>query len=374
MNCYDVIIVGGGLAGLTAAIDLSQKSYSILVIEKKKYPHHKVCGEYVSNEVLPYMNSLGVSFAGIQTKSIKTLLLSSSKGKSVQTELPLGGLGISRFAFDHLLYKRALEMGVDFRFDRALAIDYQEDVFEVRTEKDEKFSGHLVIGAYGKRSVLDKNLKRAFIYNKSSWLGVKAHYKNDDFPDDLVALHNFNGGYGGLSKTETGAINFCYLASYKSFQKEKSIENFNTNVIAQNPFLREFLQKSKPIFKEPLTIAQVSFYRKTAVEDHILMCGDTAGLIHPLCGNGMAMAIKSAQIFSEIFLEAFQTNDFERDKLEEKYRNKWESEFGERLKTGRLIQRILLNPYASKIGFTMARALPSLVPKIIKKTHGTKSL
>ena len=100
------------------------------------------------------------------------------------------------------------------------------------------------------------------------------------------------------------------------------------------------------------------------------MLGDSAGLIHPLCGNGMAMAIKSAQLFSELFLGAFQKEHFDRMKLEEDYATKWQSEFGGRLKTGRLIQRVLLDPIASKVGFAIAKAVPSLVPKIIEKTHG----
>ena len=60
MKKYDTIIVGGGLAGLTCALHLSQQNCSVLLLEKYSYPHHKVCGEYVSNEVLPYLNSLGI--------------------------------------------------------------------------------------------------------------------------------------------------------------------------------------------------------------------------------------------------------------------------------------------------------------------------
>ena len=57
---FDVIIIGGGLAGLTNAIHLSKFNRQVLLIEKDSYPKHKVCGEYISNEVLPYLNSLGI--------------------------------------------------------------------------------------------------------------------------------------------------------------------------------------------------------------------------------------------------------------------------------------------------------------------------
>ena len=61
ITSFDVIIIGGGLAGLTNAIHLSKSRQRVLLIEKNSYPKHKVCGEYISNEVLPYLNSLGIN-------------------------------------------------------------------------------------------------------------------------------------------------------------------------------------------------------------------------------------------------------------------------------------------------------------------------
>jgi len=279
---YDVIIVGGGLAGLTAAIHLAKEKHSVLVLEKKTYPHHKVCGEYVSNEIVPYLQSLGVGISASGAVQIDNLMLSTTSGKSAQTKLPLGGIGISRYGFDMLLYKKALENEVQFRFESVVNVQYTHDSLQVITETDKTYTSQIAIGAYGKRSILDKQLQRDFIKQKSEWLGVKAHYELDSFPGSHVALHSFNGGYAGLSKTETGAVNFCYLTSYASFRKEKNVSNFNEKVVAKNPYLNDFLEKATPIFDEPLTIAQISFEQKKSVENHILMCGDTAGLIHPL--------------------------------------------------------------------------------------------
>ena len=143
--------------------------------------------------------------------------------------------------------------------------------------------------------------------------------------------------------------------------------------MSKNLHLNHFFKNAKPLFKKPLTISQISFQQKNPVENHIFMIGDSAGLIHPLCGNGMAMAIKSAQIFSELFLKHIQQSELNRDSLEKEYAQHWHHEFGSRLKTGRLIQQVLLNPFASKLGFTLAKAVPSLVPAIIKKTHGNYS-
>lgn len=369
MKKYEVIIVGGGLAGLTAAIHLSQENHSVLVIEKKRYPHHKVCGEYVSNEVLPYINRLGVVFDSAPVQ-IDTLHLSTVGGRHVKCKLPLGGFGISRYAFDNILYHKALESGAGFRFENVMAIEFKDNLFEVSTDAGERFTAKVVIGAYGKRSTLDKHLNRDFIRQKSSWLGVKAHYDHVDFPDNEVALHNFQGGYGGLSRTESGAVNFCYLASYASFQKERNIARFNAKVVARNPFLKKFLHKAEPIFDEPMSIAQISFQQKKSVANHILMCGDAAGLIHPLCGNGMAMAIHSAKIASEGIIAYLRGKKRNLAHLESTYQKEWDSAFKKRLWTGRQLQSVLLNERLSAIAIRAAVWSPTFLRRLIKNTHG----
>lgn len=368
---YDVIVVGGGPAGLTASLHIARQDLAVLLVEKKAYPHHKVCGEYVSNEVVPYLESLGVSFSALQVKSIDTLLLSTPSGKSVRARLPLGGMGISRYALDALLFENAMRSGVDFLRAEVDDIVFSADEFEVRTTENVKVKATIVIGAYGKRSTLDKQLNRSFIQQKSSWLGVKAHYEYGALPDNLVALHNFKGGYGGLSRTETGAVNFCYLVSYKSFKAEKNIDQFNTNVVGKNPFLKEFLKKANPLFKTPLTIAQVSFHQKSPVEHHMLMCGDTAGLIHPLCGNGMAMAIHAAKIASGLICDYLKSRERNRGQLERSYHDLWYQTFQKRMQTGRRLQSLLLNHTAADLGMGLGVRFPKLVQCIITQTHGT---
>ncbi len=368
---WDILIIGGGLAGLTTALHLAHHGKRICLIEKNPYPQHKVCGEYVSNEVLPYLNSLDIHPFSVGAKKIDTLEISNERGRSLQTELPLGGFGISRFAFDSLLY-HSLKDRATVIFDTVEEVKFDKDHFVVRTKKaEETYLSHFVIGAFGKRSNLDISLKRNFITRKSPWLAIKNHYEYEDLPENVVALHNFKGGYCGLSKIENGEVNACYLATFKSFRASGDIETFQNRILSQNPYLNEFFATAKPAFEKPLTISQISFDEKQPVENHIFMVGDSAGLIHPLCGNGMAMAIRSAQIFSELFLAMYETAKMDRAGIEKEYTALWKREFGKRLKTGRYIQKILIHPLTSSIGFAAARRVPSLLPNIIQKTHGS---
>ena len=104
MKQYEISIIGGGLAGLTAAIDLLNRNYDVVVFEKNEYPKHKVCGEFISNEVLPYLKALGLDIESLRPTNITKTELSTHSGKTIKTNLPLGGFGISRYTLDNYLY------------------------------------------------------------------------------------------------------------------------------------------------------------------------------------------------------------------------------------------------------------------------------
>jgi flavin-dependent dehydrogenase len=364
----DVIIVGGGLAGLACGIHLSKKGLAVTILEKGSYPKHKVCGEYISNEVLPYLKWLGADVAELNPVTINKFEFSSLSGAPVTAPLPLGGFGISRYALDNFLYNKALASGCKIINTTVTGVNFIDDKFTVATS-ERVYSARMVIGAYGKRSAIDQQLSRKFIQSKSPWLAVKAHYEGD-FPEDVVALHNFKGGYCGISKVENDTINICYLADYNTFKKYKNVEDFQQAEVYKNPRLKAVFENSRMVFEKPLTISQVSFDKKEAVENHILMIGDTAGLIHPLCGNGMAMAVHSAKIAAELVFLYFTGTIKSRQELETRYSREWKRNFEKRLKIGRLLGNTLKRNMLTKPLMDLIVLFPSLLPKIIKQTHG----
>ncbi|UII75784.1 NAD(P)/FAD-dependent oxidoreductase [Flagellimonas sp. HMM57] len=370
MNDPKILIVGGGLAGLTAALDLAQRGKQVLVIEKNTYPNHKVCGEYVSNEVKPYLEHLGLSLSDFSLPEIDTLQISTQKGRVTQIDLPLGGFGISRYALDYHLYMLAKKKGVIFQFDTVTDIQFINDEFLVTLSAENTISAMVVLGAFGKRSNLDVKLKRGFIKQKSQWLGIKCHYTYSGHPSNMVGLHNFPGGYGGLSQVEDGSLNFCSLVNYESFKKERDITAFNEKIVSQNPFLREFLSKAAPKFEKSISIAQISFEKKKAVENHILMCGDTAGLIHPLCGNGMAMAIHSAKLAVESVIHFLEKASFTRENMENEYQQLWEKNFKERLWMGRQLQKLMMHTKWFNFGMNTVANSRMVLRGLIRSTHG----
>jgi flavin-dependent dehydrogenase len=129
-NCdTEVLIIGGGLAGLTSAIHLTKMGCKVIVIEKNSYPKHKVCGEYISNEVLPYFEWLHVDIEALKPTHISTLQFSSDSGRTIKTQLPLGGFGISRFILDEFLYRKALSQNGEILEDQVNEVVFKDDFF-----------------------------------------------------------------------------------------------------------------------------------------------------------------------------------------------------------------------------------------------------
>lgn len=366
----DVIIIGGGLAGLVNALQLAKAGLDVLVIEKKAYPFHKVCGEYISNEVVPFLQSIGAYPEKLKPAHIRYFMLSACSGRYSTAALDLGGFGISRFAFDYFLYEKAKLAGVKFLLETQVqAITFTNDLFQISLPKAEHLEAKIVIGAYGKRSRLDKQLQRHFIRQRSPYIGVKYHIKTD-FPDDYIALHNFKGGYCGISRVENGIYNLCYLGSRALLRQYGNIKAMEEAVLCQNPFLREIFNQAEFLFDKPEVINEISFATKKSVENHILMSGDTAGLITPLCGNGMAMAIHSAKILSDLIIQHYHPGYFNRDALERAYKRQWQQLFAFRLWVGRNTQKLFGSAYTSEIGVQLFKSIPPLARQIMRYTHG----
>ncbi|WP_232771607.1 NAD(P)/FAD-dependent oxidoreductase [Tenacibaculum sp. Bg11-29] len=366
---FDAIIIGGGLAGLCNGIHLSKFDKKVLLIEKNEYPKHKVCGEYISNEVLPYLKFLEINPFDFGAVKIKNFKLSTIKNKLISARLPLGGFGISRYNLDFILSEKAKENGVVILQDSVVDINFIEGVFHIKTKENKRYSSEITIGAFGKRSLLDIKMKRDFIQKKAPYLGVKIHVKGN-FQEDLVALHNFKGGYCGVSKVENNVINLCYITNFSSFKKYKNIDDFQEQVVFKNEYLKEIFNNSETLFDKPLTISQVSFETKKPVENHIIMCGDSAGMIHPLCGNGMSMAIQSAQIASKLILNYLNGTIETRKELEKEYIIEWNKRFSFRLKIGHFIAMLFRNDKIAAVLLQFLKKLPFLLPIIIKLTHG----
>ncbi len=370
---YHIAIIGGGLAGLALAIQAADACYQVVLFEKEQYPFHKVCGEYISMESYDFVQRLGVPLANMQLPQIRKLQLSDMDGKMYDFNLPLGGFGISRYTLDNQLYQIALKKGVKIFTDtKVSSVDNNGRQVSIVSSAG-NFTALVVAGSFGKRSNLDVKWKRPFTQQKpnklNNYVGVKYHIR---YPHaaDTIALHNFKGGYCGMSAIEDGKSCLCYLTPAANLSvSNHSIPQMEAAVLQQNPQLKKIFSEAEFLYAEPLTISQISFVKKAQVENNILMLGDAAGMITPLCGNGMSMALHSSKLALEA-ANLFLRKKISRTHMEAKYRKQWQQQFARRLWMGRQVQKIFGEQRSTALFLKTMHALPFLSKLIIKATHG----
>lgn len=370
---FDAVIIGGGLAGLSLSILLAKEGYRVVLFEKEKYPFHKVCGEYISMESWNFINGLGLNLDTLHLPKIQKLQITSPAGDTLSSNLDLGGFGISRYFIDNELKKIAEKIGVIVhdatKVNEAI---FENDIFLIKHTRGE-IRSKTVAGTYGKRSNLDVKWKRGFLLSKvaklNNYVGVKYHVKSDQ-PADMIALHNFKNGYCGISKIEGDEYCLCYLTNAENLKNnQNSVKQMEQKVLYKNPHLRKIFTTSEFIWEQPLTISQISFDDKTKVESHVLLIGDSAGMITPLCGNGMSMAMHGSKIASEQII-LFLSEKITRAEMERRYESKWNKEFSRRLRVGRTVQKLFGKPLLTNLFISLIKRLPWVASQIIKATHG----
>ncbi|MEI8301477.1 MAG: pyridine nucleotide-disulfide oxidoreductase, partial [Chlamydiota bacterium] len=161
-----------------------------------------------------------------------------------------------------------------------------------------------------------------------------------------------------------------YLTTASNLKKSgNNISVMEENILYKNPLLKHIFKNAEFIYKKPLTITQISFQKKSQVEDHILCVGDAAGMITPLCGNGMSIALHGSKIAFQNIDHYFK-NGQNRVVLEAAYEKQWQKLFSNRIFVGRTIQRLFGNAHITNVFLKTMQYFPSLSKKLIKGTHG----
>jgi flavin-dependent dehydrogenase len=369
---YDIGIVGGGLGGLTTAIQAAQQGFKVVLFEKEQYPFHKVCGEYISFESWDFLERCGIPLSKWDLPQINQLSISTIHGRSFQFDLPLGGFGISRYKLDNALFLIAQQLGVVIHTDtKVLDVQFQDDYFIIESDCINTKS-KLVVGSFGKRANLDVKWKRPFIQKKPSkinhFIGVKYHIEYAH-PTEQISLHNFPGGYCGISAIEDGHCCLCYLTRSSNLSAAgNSIKQMEKNILAINPHLAHIFSNAKFLYDQPLTISQISFDKKEQVQDHMLFVGDSAGLITPLCGNGMSMAMHAGKLAVEEMCK-YLNGEISRSTMELNYINNWQKQFSFRTATGRMVQQFFGGKSTDYFLSLMSKS-NYISRRLIQQTHG----
>jgi flavin-dependent dehydrogenase len=229
-----------------------------------------------------------------------------------------------------------------------------------------------VIAAHGKRSNLDRVLARPFLDRRTPYLALKAHFHGPRLPG-RIELHIFPGGYCGLSEIEGGQANLGLLVREEAFRAAGgsgpfAVDHFIAWLGGQDQRLAGWLGQATRLDKRWLSIAQVSFQPKEPVVGDVLMTGDAAGLIAPLAGDGIAMALRGGELAAGFVLR-YLDGRLSAAALRRDYAASWQQEFVPRLRLGRWLQALLLQPQLAGLALRLLTGAPGLGRTLVLKTR-----
>lgn len=298
---FDVVIIGGGLAGSSAGFHLASHGYKVALVEREAQAHHKICGEFLSQETVSYLDELGIDFDSLKASSINAFSLYSSQFNT-KSLFSSPARGLSRYVLDEACLEKARAAGC-FLFRGEEIQKYERDEeenFILRTPQRVLKSKTLFL-ANGKHEFKRLNTRKGL---ESSAIGFKMHYrlteqaaqklKND------IALFFFEGGYGGFCKIEGNVANFCFIIDKNTFKKSAHhYENLLQTLQKQNSHLKDLLQEASPLWSKPLVMSGVPYGHllepSSLIEKGVFPLGDQFAVIPSLTGSGMAIALYTAK-------------------------------------------------------------------------------
>lgn len=384
---FDVLVIGGGLAGASLAIGLGRQGWRAAIIEKGDYPRDKVCGEFLSPESRGLLTELGVwpSLQALGPAPIGRARFFSAGGRRVELALPGEGQGISRRALDQRLIEEAVAQGAQLHCRAEVESIARTSTGHAVTVRERGPGGEpqrrvveagWVIGAHGRRARIDHLLDRPFAALRSPFVGLKRHHHpSPSLAPELrghVEIHTFDGGYCGMSFVEGGVVNVCMLLEARVLGEVDGSDWSKVQVVLQDrsPSLGRRLAELTPV-GEALAVAQVPFFAKEAHKDGVLFVGDAAAVIAPLAGDGQAMALESGVALAELLGPAARAPD---PQTQTRVASAWSTAFRRRFR-GRLalaqgLQGQLLQPRRAERVFQVVGALPGAAELLARWTRG----
>lgn len=392
---YDVAIVGAGLAGSTLAAAIAKSGWKVLLLEKDGLPRHKVCGEFLSPESQQTLKNLELfeSVATLKPAHLTSAVIVNPRGSTLQIELPMAAWGISRYALDQVLVQAAQNRGallMDKCFVRNIECHNSErGCYQIawgRTNDPITATTHAVVLASGRNT---SNGLKNFGANVSAnpfekvmakvprppkraskrFVGIKAHFHNIRMPN-RTELYLFDGGYVGINPVEDGRANVSLLARYDALERAGRTPTGLLHAIgAENPQFAHRLVDAGLIDDSLCTVAPVHTNAPSQPWSGMACVGDVATMIPPLCGDGMAMALRSAELCAPL-LDRFLTGEISEAEWQRSYVQLWHSEFDWRLRAGRLLQYLLNRRGSADLLLRLGNTLPALASLAFHATRG----
>jgi menaquinone-9 beta-reductase len=304
---YDLMVVGGGPAGTSAAISAARSGASVLLFERGRFPRHKVCGEFVSAESLGLLtNLLDGHYAPLLQNAVR---ISKARlfldGRTLQAAVHPPAASIARLDLDAALWHSAGNAGVDVRPQVTVQNIAGAGPFRIVSTAGE-FEARALVNASGRWSNLGGLPTEG--EHREKWLGLKAHFAEPS-AEPSVDLYFFEGGYCGVQPVHVSGENASAGRVNASAMVRADVASTLGEVFAQHPALHE-RSRHWTSLSDPVSTSPLIFRNPQPEQNGILMVGDAAGFVDPFVGDGISLALRSGTLAARCLAPFFAGEAF----------------------------------------------------------------
>ena len=360
-RAYDLIVIGGGPGGTSAAITAAREGWRVLILERGRFPRHKVCGEFVSTESLALLKwLLGNSQQDLLQRA---LTLSESRllldRHVVRVPIDPPAASIARYDLDLALWNAAKNAGVTALQNTTVQIIEGEGPFRIATSGGD-FCGRAVINATGRWS----NLKLAENHSIGTrWLGLKGHFRGDSEPS--VDLYFFDGGYCGVQPVcgpdGSTVLNACALV-------RPGVASTLEEVLNRHPLLAARSRSWTAAFA-PVSTFPVILRQPVPVSGNVLNAGDAAGFVDPFVGDGIALALRGGNLAARNLLMFLSEQSTLKQSLE-RYERAYRRSLRPAYRASSLLRRFLEVPRTLRGALlSVCKSSPRLASYLVEATR-----
>ena len=303
----EVLILGGGVAGCAASIELARKGRAVTLIERETTPRHKVCGEFLSGEALEDLHALGIDVTLVGAVPIDYVRLAAAR-RAATAPLPFPAKSLTRKALDTALLAAAAAAGVRVERGRSVQslIRTSADRWQAILNDGTTYEAPIAFLATGKHDLRGHPRPE----DPHHWVAFKMYYRlTAAQATDLAGaseLTLYAGGYGGIQPVEDGIVNFCCVVQRRYFQRAGLRWGSLLARMQQDcPHLAMRLDGAKPLLDKPITVTHIPYgYLRRTTEVGLYCIGDQAAVIPSFTGDGISIALHTARRAAAAYLAA----------------------------------------------------------------------